>query len=219
MGIKSINGTTCTCLAVISFNVNASIISTDWRFAGDNLITQDTDSGLDWLDLTETTNMSRNDVIAQLGIGGALEGWRYAIHDEIVTFFDAFGGNSAYYNSGWTTQNNGLFDAIAPYWGDTYAAADNSGSYVPGDLGSEFLIGVRVGPGYAKGEIYDCCQLDDATMDYVKLPSDEVIHGTISDPYMGHALVRVSAVPVPAAAWLFSTGIIGLVGLAKRKKS
>jgi hypothetical protein len=29
----------------------------------------------------------------------------------------------------------------------------------------------------------------------------------------------VSAVPVPAAAWLFGSGLIGLVGIARRKKS
>ena len=31
--------------------------------------------------------------------------------------------------------------------------------------------------------------------------------------------VGVSAVPVPAAAWLFSSGVIGLVGIARRKKT
>jgi len=29
----------------------------------------------------------------------------------------------------------------------------------------------------------------------------------------------VSAVPVPAATWLFGTGIIGLIGIAKRNKA
>jgi hypothetical protein len=29
----------------------------------------------------------------------------------------------------------------------------------------------------------------------------------------------VSAVPVPAAAWLFGSGLIGLIGIARRKKS
>jgi hypothetical protein len=29
---------------------------------------------------------------------------------------------------------------------------------------------------------------------------------------------HVSAVPVPAAVWLFGSGLIGLTGLAKRKK-
>ena len=30
---------------------------------------------------------------------------------------------------------------------------------------------------------------------------------------------EVSAVPVPAAAWLFGSGLIGLVGLARRKQA
>ena len=31
--------------------------------------------------------------------------------------------------------------------------------------------------------------------------------------------VQVSAVPIPAAAWLFSSGLLGLVGMARRKKA
>ena len=31
--------------------------------------------------------------------------------------------------------------------------------------------------------------------------------------------IRTSAVPVPAAVWLFGSGLIGLIGIAKRKKS
>jgi hypothetical protein len=29
----------------------------------------------------------------------------------------------------------------------------------------------------------------------------------------------VSAVPVPAAVWLFGSGLLGLVGISRRKKS
>ena len=45
-------------LCLLAFNANATIISTDWRITGDNLITQDTDSGLEWLDLTVTDGLS-----------------------------------------------------------------------------------------------------------------------------------------------------------------
>ena len=33
----------------------------------------------------------------------------------------------------------------------------------------------------------------------------------------GNATITVSAVPVPAAVWLFGSGLIGLVGIARRK--
>ncbi len=32
------------------------------------------------------------------------------------------------------------------------------------------------------------------------------------------AHVDVAAVPVPAAAWLFGSGLLGLIGIARRKK-
>lgn len=36
-------------------------------------------------------------------------------------------------------------------------------------------------------------------------------------PYYGSALVRTSVVPIPPAVWLFGSGFIGLIGLARRK--
>lgn len=45
--------------------------------------------------------------------------------------------------------------------------------------------------------------------------------GCLSDVYFDNVSVTVdvSAVPVPAAAWLFGSGLIGLVGMARRKKA
>jgi len=37
-------------------------------------------------------------------------------------------------------------------------------------------------------------------------------------PY-GSYIVLASPVPVPAAVWLFSSGLIGLIGVARRKKA
>ena len=38
-------------------------------------------------------------------------------------------------------------------------------------------------------------------------------------PTYGTATINVSAVPVPAAAWLFGSGLIGMVGIARRRKT
>lgn len=43
--------------------------------------------------------------------------------------------------------------------------------------------------------------------------------GFDSNAEQGVALVRLSAVPIPAAVWLFDSGLVGLSGLARRKKA
>lgn len=52
-----------------------------------------------------------------------------------------------------------------------------------------------------------------ATLSYFDLPE-----GASLESGSGH-LYATSAVPVPAAVWLFGSGLLGLVGIAKRKKA
>ena len=219
MGIKSI--ALGVSALILSSSVNAAIISTDWQAADDNLITQDTNSGLEWLDLTVTVGMSYDAVSAQLGVGGDYEGWRYATTSELIGFFDAFGGDSGYY-SGWSTQNNGLFDVIAPYWGDLFCS--NYSSCPTGEGYSQVIHnGIFSDASNAtRSQIYDrpvngqpdVTTYDNVLVDGIQIPNTIALEG------MGSALVRdVSAVPVPAAAWLFGSGLLGLIGVARRKKA
>jgi len=56
-------------LFLLSFsipNVNAELIGMDLQDAGDGLITRDTESGLDWLDVSLTANQTYDEV--QTGI-------------------------------------------------------------------------------------------------------------------------------------------------------
>ncbi len=62
-----------------------TFITKDWNNIGDNLITLDTISGLEWLDLTATASRSYDDVVANLGVGGDFEGWRLAITSQVYT--------------------------------------------------------------------------------------------------------------------------------------
>ena len=57
--------------------------------------TTDDVSGLDWLDITETVNISFNDLVIQLGSGGAYEDWNLASHSDVQTLIsDNISGNS-----------------------------------------------------------------------------------------------------------------------------
>jgi hypothetical protein len=40
-----------------------------------------------------------------------------------------------------------------------------------------------------------------------------------SDVYFDNVVVDVAPVPIPAAAWLFGSGLLGLIGTARRKKA
>lgn len=67
---------------------HAILLSADSAFGADT-ITQDTDTGLEWLDLTLTRMMSINEVEAQLQAGGTLEGWKWATAAEVTTLWAA----------------------------------------------------------------------------------------------------------------------------------
>ena len=70
-------------LCMVSSVANAKFVETDWLADGDALATLDTESGLEWLDLSETVNHSISSVDAQTGVGGLYEGWRLPTYDEI----------------------------------------------------------------------------------------------------------------------------------------
>lgn len=65
---------------------DAELVSMDSDY-GPGTITHDTETGIDWLDLTLTTNRSVVDITAQLGPGGEFEGFRYATSADITTLW------------------------------------------------------------------------------------------------------------------------------------
>lgn len=74
-------------LSVLSVSSNAALIDSDWQATGDNLITQDTTTGLAWLDLSATANVSYDDVVISLETGGAFQGFRIATQVEVLNFW------------------------------------------------------------------------------------------------------------------------------------
>ena len=229
-------GALCATLAVLPFsNANAVIID-------HGSFVSDPATGLDWLDLTATAGLSYNDVSAQLGTGGAFEGWRYATVSELSTLWTAFGGNDNYY-SGWSTQNDGLFETISPVMGDLGCDWRQDPSNTTSNPNPSPDANCTTGAGFSHWITADLATTADAakysinegerlaavtynfyirdeslTMDYINL-KQLTQPDNIADPEFGSALLRVSAVPVPASVWLFGSGILGLTGIARRKKS
>jgi uncharacterized repeat protein (TIGR01451 family) len=69
----------------------ASLVEVDLvPSSGDKLLTRDTATGLDWLDLTQTLNLSFNDIQANVG-GFVTGGFRFATESEVRALYQSVG--------------------------------------------------------------------------------------------------------------------------------
>lgn len=218
------------CLS-FSLGANAAILDL-------GTITRDTATGLDWLDVTQTRGVSYDDVIAQMGVGGAYEGWRYAMPaelDQLIVnfgFVGASGGCSygAAHCSDEITQESTVVRNIIRTLGDTYGAYvdatndffdvdPNGAGYVQGILGSNLINPAF--PYHDEAYIATTDLLIRSTgaqygSGWVRV---KTVWGSGPDsstsPSAGSFLVAPSVVPLPGAAWLFIAAIAGLAGQKK----
>ena len=232
MVFKSILGATCACLAVVSFNVSAALVSVDWKASGDELIARDIVSGLDWLSLTETHGLTYNYVISQLSPSGSFEGFRIASSAEVVSMFNNFGidlspegiiGSNTYDSNiydagksigGYTTTT--LFEdpdiVYSAYERYTVMGVTNDDSWEADN--SKEMVGVL-----NRTEIYRDPTLESNIFNFYEKPGGPGAFVPVDSAYydIGVYLVRESVVPLPSAVWLFGSGLIGLLAVSRRK--
>jgi hypothetical protein len=196
-------------IMLISNQGNAAIVG----FIDNGNYTTDSFSGLDWLDITESTNRSYIDVSAQFGISGDYEGWRYATVAEVVNFFDNAGGTAPY--SGDTDGQQSWVTDLLGLWGVTYTNTGNNGAFqITGDPWVSSATArsmIRLADNYPPGS----SNPNDFAL---ATPTLSFSDNQAGDAY-GSALVRLSAVPVPAAVWLFGTALLGLIGFSKKRRA
>ena len=194
---------------VLSTSVNAALID-------NGTYTTDTISGLDWLDLTETNGFSYDDVSGQLSSGDVYDGWRYATVAEAENLFLQFGLSitSSTESASTATATVSAISNMTSYFGDIVGeqyGADYFGFYGIVDDGNDNGSHAWVG-----GHIKYSSDLVDIETDYANAAFGPDSNARL---YSGHYLVQTSVVPIPAAVWLFGSGLIGLAGVARRKKA
>lgn len=94
-------------LALASMNASAGLTYSDWKEVGDKMVSLDTDTGLEWLDLTVTDNQSYTQVSELLST--TYKGWRLPTYDEVnhmisshltdtrASFYNGLFGTTDYY--------------------------------------------------------------------------------------------------------------------------
>ncbi len=189
-----------------SSTAQAGINVGDYEAAGDGLLTIDTETGLEWLDWTESTNISFIDMEGEFGAGGRFEGWRHASEAEVLGLLSKPEINFTITN--WGTDSSVMDDAgmsarsLFGYVGSTGSVQ-----------GSQFTYGI-----YTEQHAVYSHDLSSFMIPQVGSLADRT--DTFLSAIRGHALVRNSsggAVPEPTSlvCWLG----LGLVGLTRRRRN
>lgn len=211
-------------LVQVSAGIHAAALQVrDWQTAGDGGITFDPDTRLEWLDLTFTYGLAFNDIEGQLVEGGAFAGWRHADHGEASHLFSHFGfaeESQSYYESAVPVEYQRLSDNVE-------ALAAMMGGYrsdvsEPGGRLDPSVYGI-IAPGYNRGNgpyhiNVGAYRWLDGENRVIRVENSLAYYSYDSNAiaFTGHYLVRTAAVPVPAAVWLLSSGLAGLVLLRRR---
>jgi hypothetical protein len=179
----------------------ATLVVNDWLNAGDGLLTLDTDTQLLWLDWTEATSLSVNQVMAQLGAGGSFEGFRYATVAEVHAFYS----NAGIPNVPGITAANLLpvqnLLAIVGLTAPANAFGPASSAWTADSTGGNRIQGVLQDRNDDLGQ---------ATTNGISGFDDD-----FAAVNWGHALVQV--VPEPSAGVLLLLGLLG-IGVARRRR-
>lgn len=173
--------------------------------------TTDTETGIEWLDLTATAGLNYEEVSAQLGTGGAYEGWHYATLSQVEQFIGHAGGVGPY--DGYSSGFNAVVPQLQSLWGISRLWPDHAQSWAL--TGTSPTGGSDVVHTVYLVDEYDNTYYDDTinTDVYWSKTRDCDVYTC----YAGSALIRggASTVPLPAAFWLFGAAIAGLAGLKR----
>lgn len=198
---------------VITTNANANLISVDLSKTGDSLLTYDTSTGLEWLDLTLTKGVSYNEVLSGFDGFTTSQGFRYATVNEVSGLFSNAGvAQTSWVWGYWNFNNPGYLanSSLVSLLGLTYPF-DGLSTYSFG-LNESNTLGGQGSHDYAMVGYNNHA-------DYVASLAIGTLNDSTNSPNVGSFLVRdVSTVPVPSAIWMFLTGFVGLLGLIRHKQ-
>jgi hypothetical protein len=170
---------------------------------GPNSVTVDTSTGLGWLNLTETTGLSYNQVLAETQSGGMFSGFRFATVPEVLDLYSSAGLTASTYGD--TTR---YYPVSSPLIQTFFSLIGTSGIFngLPGVIA---LSGTSTSGAYTSPSIYGWSYAQEY---WVSDGSQSAEYGaTYSFPDLSSWLVE--SVPEPAAANFLVMAAAALCGL------
>lgn len=210
-------------LSVLSIGANAEFIETDYLNYGDGLSTLHEETGVEWLDFTETMGHSYNSLSSSLDTD--FVGWRFPTESEVLTMYASFFPNITMtnyggYSSGFTAQEYaqflGFFGATDTSRNRTYAFyLDDDDDVLTSGANHSFIH-------YASARGHSDFTTNYSTSGYLLVSDGGVTLGSRNDPSMNannqNAPVNegASSVPLPASVGLLA---LAMLGFSARRKN
>lgn len=186
-----------------------------------------------WLELTATVGKSRLQVESLLASDAALDGWRYATRSEVESLYDSLWGGTV---DGYSADNfagartfvdafgvhnffgaNGYDEYGSTSWATLFGSSMECGADIDSSCqGLVALYDMNYGSLINAGYFHDDYGLSTGTDG---INNQLTITSLFGYPYLGSHLVKdLAVVPLPAAVWLFGTGLAVMAAMAKRKQ-
>ena len=195
-----------TLLCIMSAASHASLVSVDSAWGAGSL-TADSATGLQWLDLDLSTDISYNNMLTELGGGGLYAGYRYATASEVESLF---------INAGIVDVNSGSAANVAPAL-ELITLLGTTQSF----RGVDEIFGITAtmtttGEVGAVSAVLDHSYNGGVAFYDANTQSGPVYGLDYNDASIGNWLVKTTEVPIPSAFILFSSALACL-GMLKRK--
>lgn len=213
-------------ISLASTGVSAEVVKGDWKSAGDNLSVVDTETGIEWLSLTQTDGLSIASVQSQLL--STFSGWRLPTEAEVSTMIKNVTGfesdAATVYGTQYASNTSKFINALGTTYQSNYlysfglALSDEQSTITT----SVYYSGVSHSSQYndyairKRQGVSDNINYSHSSYGVYLVSDGGVTLSSINDPGINAMNANSPAnVPIPATALLFGLG--GLLFMRKNK--